>query len=134
VTTHRAVGALAALSIAAVMLTSCGSKPSYCSTVSNIQKSIQSLNLSDLASPGATAVPATVQKIENEITTAVSQAKSDFPKQTSALSSSMTALSNSIKQLSASPSATEIAAVVANATSTVTAVKNLASAVSSKCS
>jgi flagellar hook-associated protein FlgK len=63
----------------------------------------------------------------------ISQAKSDFPSQTSAINSSLDGLTSAIKGLPANPSASQIAGVAASASSMVSSVKSFYDATSSKC-
>ena len=75
------------------------------------------------------------EKIQTDVNTLVSQAKSDFPSQTSAPESSMDALTSAVNAVSGNPSATQIAppTLVSNASSVVRSVKSFMDATRSKC-
>ena len=72
--------------------------------------------------------------MQSDAQAVVNSAKSDFPNETSALETSVNALTASAKQLTSTPSAAAIAQVVSNVSGVATAAKNLADATSSKCS
>lgn len=127
---HRRSSFLAPLAVAAVLLAGCGSsKPSYCSKVSDLQKSVQ--NLTSVTS--VSGLTNQLSTIESKAKETVNAAKSDFPSETSAVTNSLNALQATVKQLPQSPSAAQIATLTKQAGATVTAIKDLASATSSKC-
>jgi hypothetical protein len=130
---RRASVALIALSVSALLLSACGSsKPAYCSSVSNLQKSVKSLSNFNIQS-GPSAFVDDVKAIAADAKSVVSNAKSDFPSETSALSSSVNALANSAKQVSASPSRETITALASEVPAVINSAKNLQNATSSKC-
>lgn len=124
-----------ALAIAVLAATGCGgsSKPGYCSDRSNLESSIKGLADVDLASGGVDALKTQLQKVQNDAKTLVSSAKSDFPSETSALQTSITSLSDAIKQLGSSPSVKQVAGLVPDVQSVSSAVKGFTDATSSKC-
>ena len=125
---------LTALAAAAAVLAGCGSsKPSYCSAVSNLETSIKAVPNTDVVANGTNALKSALQKVQSDAKAVVSAAKSDFPKETSALSDSVTTLSNSIKQLPSSPTPQAVAQLAGQATAVVNAAKDLKNATSSKC-
>ena len=99
--TALCVGALAA----------CGgaSKPSYCSSVSNLESSIKALPSTNVVATGLNGLESAVSKVQSDAQTAISNAKSDFPSETSALKSSIDTLSTTAKQAASSPSVATIA-------------------------
>jgi hypothetical protein len=127
--------ALVGAALAAAVIAGCGgsSKPAYCTTRSNLEQAVK--NLPDSVRTGGTSgLQAQLTTIENEAKTLVSQAKSDFPNETTALSSSIDQLKAAVKALpSSSPSATDIAAVVLDATAVVNSVQSFTSATQSSC-
>jgi hypothetical protein len=128
---------LAALAVAivALALASCGSsKPSYCSKVSDLQTSAKDLKNVDLSSGGVSALQSQLKKVESSANSVVSSAKSDFPNETSAMSSSLKSLDTTVSQAGSSPSASQVAAIGVSVKSVVSAVDGFASATSSKCS
>jgi hypothetical protein len=132
--TKRFVGlAPVGLLVTAALLVGCGSsKPAYCTKVSELKKSVQDLPNVKLVQNGTTALNSALDKTKGDAQAVVSSAKSDFPRETSAIRSSVDALSKSAQQLSSSPTAA-ITALPGDIASATTAVKNLANATSSKC-
>jgi hypothetical protein len=133
---RRRLGQAAALALAATaaLATGCGSsKPAYCSAVANLESSIKSVPNTDVVTNGTAALKSTLQKVQSDAEAVVSAAKSDFPNETSALSSSVTTISTSIKQLPSSPAPAQVAQLAGQATAVITAAKDLKSATSSKC-
>jgi hypothetical protein len=120
--------------LALVALSACGSsKPAYCSSRTNLENSVKGLaNLN--ASSGVSGLKDQLGKVQSSANTLVSQAKSDFPSQTSAISSSVSALSSAVNSLSGTPSASQIAALASSASNVVTSVKSFVDATNSKCS
>ena len=118
-----------------VILAGCGSssKPAYCSARANLENSIKGVtNLSP--SSGISALEAQFTKIQTDANTVVTQAKSDFPTETSAIKSSVDALTTAVTALKANPSASQIATVASAASNVVSSVKSFVDASSSKCS
>ena len=131
----RRPAAASAVALSLVLVAGCGgsSKPAYCSSVANLKTSVQDLSNVNVVQNGLTSVKSAVQKIQSDAKTVVSSAKTDFPSQTSAMETSVNALVNTAKQLSASPSPAALATMASEATASVTAIKNFTSATSSKC-
>src|ERR1700722_11310030 len=121
--------------IAAVLLSACGSsKPSYCSSVSNLEKSVGDLKGVNVVSSGTSGLSSALQKVQSSAKTAVSDAKSDFPAETTDVTNPLSALSNSVKQISGTPSAGAIAQIATQLSASVSAIQNFVSATKSKCS
>jgi hypothetical protein len=117
-----------------VALASCGSsKPAYCSARTNLENSLNAAVSLSPTSP-VSDLEAQLKKVQTDAATVVTQAKSDFPSQTSAIKSSVDALTNAVKALPANPSASQIATVVGSASTVASAVKSFVDASSSKCS
>lgn len=124
------------LSLAAVLLASCGgsSKPSYCSSLTNLQDSIKALPSTNVVQNGLGGLKSAVAKIESNAQAVVNDAKGDFPNETNALKSSVDTLSATVKQAASSPSASTLAQIPGQASAVVSAVDSFASATKSKCS
>ena len=122
------------VAIVMVALSGCGSsKPAYCTARTNLTDSIKGLtNLS--VSGGLSGLQAQLKKIQTDANSLVSSAKGDFPNETSAIKSSVDALSTDLKSLPSSPSAAQIAAIAPAAANVVSSVKSFTDATSSKCS
>ena len=131
----RAISSLAVAVVSFALLAGCGgsSKPGYCSDRSNLESSIKGLANVDLASGGLNALQQQLQKVQSDAKALVSSAKSDFPSETGALETSVSNLSDAIKQIGSSPSPKQVAALVPDLQGVVTAVKGFANASSSKC-
>ena len=124
-----------ALAVAALVAAGCGSssKPAYCSDVTNLQNSVNSLKSVQLQSGAVSTLKTDVQKVQTNANAVVSSAKQDFPSQTSALQSSVSSLSTSVQALPASPTAQQLVPIAAEVASTVSAADSLKSATSSAC-
>jgi hypothetical protein len=117
-----------------VPLAGCSSgPPAYCADRSSLQNSVKGLtNLT--ASSGVSGLKSQLNKIQTDSANLVNSAKSDFPNETSAITSSVNALKSSVGALSSSPSAGQIATVGKDAASVVSSVSNFMNATNSKCS
>jgi hypothetical protein len=114
----------------AVALAGCGSgKPAYCTDRTDLQNSVKGLT-----SAGISGLKTQLKQVQSDATTLVSSAKSDFPSETSAITSSVDALKNSLSALPSSPSAAQIVIVTRDASSVVSSVKSFVDASNSKCS
>ena len=131
---RRSAAAICIALVAVVLLAGCGgsSKPAYCSARTNLETSIKGLTGLNV-SGGISGLQAQFKKIQTDATALVSQAKGDFPSQTSAIKSSLSALESSVGSLTGSPSAGQIATIASNASAFANAVKSFVSATSSKC-
>ena len=124
--------ALAALALVAV---GCGSssKPDYCSNVSDLQSSVNTLKNVQPQSGVVSTLQTDIQKVQSNTNAVVTSAKQDFPTQTSALESSVSTLSASVKALPSAPTPQQLVALVPQISSVATAAQNLESATSSAC-
>jgi hypothetical protein len=119
-----------AVTATAVALAGCGSsKPSYCTDRTTLQNSVKGLT-----SAGISGMKTQLQQIQSDASTLVSSAKSDFPSETGAITSSVNTLKSSVAALPSSPSATQVATVTRDAASVVSSVKSFVDASNSKCS
>jgi len=117
-----------------IALAGCGSsKPGYCSKRTNLENSVK--GLTDLnPSAGISGLQAQVQKIESDASALVGSAKSDFPSETSAISSAVDQFTSAVKGLASSQTAAQIGKVANAASNVVSSVNSFVSASSSKCS
>jgi hypothetical protein len=119
--------------VSLVALAGCGSsKPAYCSARTNLENSIKGLTGLNL-SGGISGLEAQLKKIQTDANELVSKAKGDFPSETSAIKSSVDALTTTVGSISGTPSASEIATVASNASNVATSIKNFMDTTSSKC-
>lgn len=133
---RTAVLAVAPLAIA-LALGGCGgsSKPGYCSDRSTLEQSVKDVgNVNVLQSGGIKQLQSQLQKVETDARTLVSSAKGDFPSETSAIDSSVSALKTAIQGLPSSPSPSQLATVATDAKAVVTSFQNFKKASDSKCS
>ncbi len=131
----RATAGLVTVAICAALLSGCGgsSKPGYCSAVSNLKSSIKALPSTDVVSGGLNALQASVSKVQTDAQAVINAAQSDFPSESSALKSSVTALTDTAKQLKSGPSTATLVQLPGEISAVVTAVTNFENATSSKC-
>jgi hypothetical protein len=122
------------VALALIALAGCGSsKPAYCTDRTNLENSIKGLTSVNLSS-GISALQTQVKTIENDATSLVNAAKSDFPSETSAVKSSVDTLASAVKALPSNPSAAQIAAIAADSASVVSSVNKFVDSSKSKCS
>jgi hypothetical protein len=121
--------------IGLVALAGCGgsSKPAYCSARADLQNSIQGVTSLSPTS-GVSTLQAEFNKVKTAADKVVTQAKSDFPNETSAMKSSIDALASSVNALTANPSVGQIAAVTTAASTALSSVQSFLDASKSKCS
>ncbi len=126
---------LLAAAVAAMSIAACGgsSKPAYCSAVTNLENSIKAVPSTDVAGQGLNALKSSLTKVKSDASAVVAAAKSDFPSETAALSTSVQALTATLKSLPSSLSPATVAQLGQQAAAVVSAAKNLRSATSSKC-
>jgi hypothetical protein len=127
---------LACATVVVLAVSACGgsSKPGYCSDRSNLEQAIKDVgNVKVAQSGGLSQLKSQLQKVETSANTLVSSAKSDFPTETGALSSSVSKLKSDVQGLPSSPSPQQLAATAADAKSVVTSFQNLKKATDSKC-
>ena len=124
-----------ALAAAALVAAGCGSssKPAYCSNVSDLQQSVTDLKSLQLNSAVVSTLQTDLQKVQSNANAVVSSAKQDFPSQTSALESSVSSLSATVKQLPPSPTPQQLLSLVPQVDSVVTAAQGFSSATKSAC-
>jgi hypothetical protein len=115
---------------AMIALAGCSSsKPAYCTDRSNLENSVKGLT-----SAGISGLKSQLKQVQSDASTLASSAKGDFPNETSAITSSVDMLKNSLAALSSSPSAAQIASVGKDAAGVVSSVKSFVDASNSKCS
>jgi hypothetical protein len=120
---------ICAAAITVVALAGCGSsKPAYCTARSNLENSVKGLT-----SVGISGLKSQMSKIESDANALVESAKSDFPNETSAISSSVNTLKNSVAALPSNPSAAQVATVTKDAANVASSVKTFYNSTSSQC-
>ena len=133
---RRLAAALAAGALVAP-LAGCGgsssSTPGYCQARENLKSSIAGLSRVDIRQGGVDSVKAQLQKVQADAQALVSSAKSDFPKETGAISSSVDALQHSVSSMSSSPSLADVTQLAGQVSAAASAVKAFDRAASDKC-
>jgi hypothetical protein len=128
--------ALASATAALIAASGCGGgggdKPGYCADRDRLESSIKDLT-SLSPSGGLSGVQTQLKTIQSDATTLVASARSDFPNETNAIRTSVDALESDVRAISSSPSASQLAALAADASSVVSAVKRFTDATASKC-
>jgi flagellar hook-associated protein FlgK len=127
---------LAAVAVVAV-LAGCGgsSKPSYCGKTADLKKSVQDLSGVSVVQGGTNALTSALSSVQSNANAVVSSAKSDFPDQTAAITSSIETLKKSAQSLASSPTQPAVIAQVPGQISAVVkSIQDFSSATSSKCS
>jgi len=133
--TRPTAATAAALVLCTGALAACGSsKPSYCSAVSDLESSIKAIPSTNIVESGLNGLKSALSKVQSDAQTAINEAKGDFPNETTALKSSVDALSATVKNAVSSPTPATIAEIPAQASAVVTAVESFQSATKSKCS
>ena len=111
----------------------CGSsKPEYCSKVSDLQNSLNTLK-GNVANADFSAFNSDVQTVNADVDAVASSAKSDFPSETSAVQSSVSTLTSTVQSFPSSPSAKDLARLTGAVSAAITSVNDFRSATSSAC-
>ncbi|MGA9856342.1 MAG: hypothetical protein WBQ18_00695 [Solirubrobacteraceae bacterium] len=132
---RRIVRVVCVAVLALVTLAGCGSssKPAYCSARTSLENSInEATGLSPTSQ--ISALEAAFTKVKADADTVVIQAKSDFPNESSAIKSSVAALTSAVNALKANPSPSRIATVASAAANVVRSFTSFVAASKSKCS
>ena len=131
------MSSLAAAATAAGLLAACGSsssaKPGYCADRSSLQQSVSDLKGVKLSSGVVGEIQTQLAKVNSDAQALVASAKSDFPQETAAISSSVSALDTSVKDLGSAASPQALLSVGSDVASAATAVKSFSDATASKC-
>ena len=134
---HPAVLTLLAFLICGALLAgpAGASTPAYCHPLTKTEQAVKSLpTVKDVAKNGTASLKPAVSTLQQNATSAANEAKSAFSRQATALKKSVDTLSSTVKQLSVSSlSVRKLAQLGTQLAAVGTAVKNLRSAVSSKC-
>ena len=131
----RSGGLAAIMTAAAIAIAACGgsSKPSFCSSLTTLKTSVQALPTTNVIKNGTNALKSAADTVVKNAHQVVDSAKSDFPDETAAITSSVDALQTTVKDIQQGVTPALVAQAVANTASVSTAVKNFSSSASSKC-
>ncbi len=128
----KALAALAAVSLTGVgLLAGCGSssKPAYCTQVSNLKDSVETLETVEVSPSNLSAISADVQKVGTAAKELGAAVGTEFTPQITAMKSSVTALGATVTQVVTAPSSTSIAHAVSAVPAEIDAVKRAAAEV-----
>lgn len=123
-----AVGA----ALPALLLCACGSsKPAFCAKSDELKSSVSALTHLNLSKEGLAGAEAALRKVQSSATGLVEAAKSEFPRQTEAISTSAKELADSVKAASTNSSA--VSAIPAEIVALGSAANSFISETKSKC-
>jgi hypothetical protein len=108
----------------------CSSKPAYCADAGQLKTSVQNLGNVDVATNGLSSLQTALTSVQTSAAAFVTDAKSAYPSQTAALSTSLSGLQTAITSAKGQPPVTAATTVVP----AVTQVKNSAGALQSAAS
>ena len=128
----RVAALVAGLAVPALLVCSCGSsKPTYCVKSEELKSSVSALTHLDLSKEGVAGAEAALRKVQSSANALVDAAKSEFPKQTEAISTSAKELADSVKAASTNSSA--VSAIPAEIVALGSAANSFVSETKSKC-
>jgi hypothetical protein len=131
--TRTIASAVVVLFVDVVLAAGCGdSKPEFCSNTDDLRQALSTLK-DDVTSGNVSAINSDAQTVNTEVDAVTTSAKSDFPNETSAVQSSVSTLTSTIHSLPSSPSVSDLAQLVGDVRTAVTAVDNFKTATSSAC-
>ncbi len=107
------------------------SPPAYCTAAANLKTSVSNLGNVDVAKNGLGSLQTALTSVQTSAATFASDAKSAFPSQTAALSTSLSGLATAITSAKGQPPVTAATAVVPAVTRVKNSASTLQSAVSS---
>ncbi|MGZ4168016.1 MAG: hypothetical protein ACXVR1_02305 [Solirubrobacteraceae bacterium] len=124
-----------ATAVVLAILAGCGSssKPSYCSSLTNLEQSVKAVPTTDVIKNGTSALKANVDKVVTNAHAVVDSAKKDFPNETGAITTAVDSLKTTASELQKNATPALVVQAAGNVASLGTAVKNFSSSASSKC-
>ena len=109
------------------------SKPAYCTDAANLKTSVQNLGNVDVAKNGLSSLQTALTSVKTNASSFATDAKSAYPSQTAALSTSLSGLQTAITSAKGQPPVTAAATVVPAVTQVKNSASALQSAASGKC-
>jgi len=107
--------------------------PAYCTAATNLNNSVHNLGNVDVAKDGLGALQTALGKVQSNAKTFVSDAKSAYPSQTTALQNSLSGLGTAITSAKGQPPLTAAASVASSVTNVKNSADTLQNALKSKC-
>ena len=124
----------AVLVLSGLMAAGCSSsKPAYCTDADQLKTSVQNLGNVDVAKNGLSSLQTALTSVKTSASAFVTDAKSAYPSQTAALSTSLSGLQTAITSAKGQPLATAATTVVPAITQVKNSASALQSAASGKC-
>jgi hypothetical protein len=125
---------LSAVALIAVAVGACGSsQPGYCGDRQDLRDAVDQLTEVNVRADGVGAIRDQLRTIQADAKTLTASAQSDFPEETSAISSSVDGLASVVQDVPSSPGAADVARIGAGVAATVKAVKAFDAATSEAC-
>jgi outer membrane murein-binding lipoprotein Lpp len=109
------------------------SKPAYCADADQLKTSVQDLGNVDVVQNGLSSLQTALTSVKTSASAFVTDAKSAYPSQTAALSTSLSGLQTAITSAKGQPAATAVTTVVPAVTQVKNSAGALQSAASGKC-
>jgi hypothetical protein len=109
------------------------SKPAYCTDADQLKTSVQDLGNVDVATNGLSSLQTALTSVKTSASAFVTDAKSAYPSQTAALSTSLSGLQTAITSAKGQPAATAVTTVVPAISQVKNSASALQSAASGKC-
>ncbi len=119
----------AALALAtAALLASCGSgsKPAYCTQVTNFENSVNTLEQTEVSPSNLSTIATDVQKVGTSSKELVSAVKTEFAPQINSMKGSVAAMEATLKELASTPSSSTLTHAVTAIPAQVEALKRSA--------
>lgn len=111
----------------AALLAGCGSsKPAYCTQVSNLKSSVQTLEHVEVSPSNLSTITTDVQKVGTSTKELESAVKSEFAPQINSLKSAVSALEGTVKTLASAPTSSNISHAASVVPAQVEALKHSA--------
>lgn len=124
---------LVAVALVAVACGGSNSKPEYCSSLSELEGSVEELKGLEIESGTVATLEADLKTVQSNANEVAESAKKDFPNETSAVKTSVSSLSGATQELAATPTPQELLALAPKVKGAVLAVEQLSSATESAC-
>jgi hypothetical protein len=125
---------LPTVALIAMAVGACGSsEPGYCGDRQDLRDGVDQLSEVDVRADGVGAMRDQLRTIQADAKTLTASAKSDFPEETSALSTSIDGLRSAVQSAQSPPGADDVARIGISVAATVKAVKAFDDATSKEC-
>jgi hypothetical protein len=125
---------LPTVALIAMAVGACGSsEPGYCGDRQDLRDGVDQLSEVDVRADGVGAMRDQLRTIQADAKTLTASAKSDFPEETSAISTSIDGLRSAVQSAQSPPGADDVARIGISVAATVKAVKAFDDATSKEC-